>query len=176
MLEQSWENQNILKLKGDLEIEDGSDNQLVALREQPVRKPRVKRETPIDITSGSGAITPTVICDKNSITIVFEKYQLASLDIDNMYLSDGVCKASYNQTHVYVTTALNGCGTTYYETEQEIYYNNTLTADLLVAPGTVITRKQSIAFTLSCSYSRLISVSGFKFTPPKPLIVVEQSK
>ena len=122
------------------------------------------------------AITPHVICDKNSITMVFERYQVALLDIDNMYLVDGVCKASYNETHVYVTTALNGCGTTYYETEQEMYYNNTLTAALLAAPGAVITRKQSKAFTFKCSYSRLISVSGFKFTPPKPVEVIEQSK
>ena len=178
MLEQSWENQNLLKLKGDLEIEDGSDNQLVALREQPVRKPRVKRETPINSASGSAdnnTITPLVICDKNSMTIVFEKDQVVSFDIDNMYLADGVCKASYNQTHVYVTTALNGCGTTNYETEQEMYYNNTLTAHLLVAPGTVITRKRSIGFTFKCSYSSLISVSGFSFTPPKPFIEVEES-
>ena len=93
-----------------------------------------------------------------------------------MYLADGVCKATYNQTHVFVTTPLNGCGTMYSETEQEMYYNNTLTAAVPISPGSVITRKQSFAFDFKCTYSRLVTVSGFKFEPPNPVISIKQSK
>ena len=108
--------------------------------------------------------------------MVFWRHAVTTLDIDNMYLADGVCKASYNQTHVFVTTPLNGCGTMYFETEQEMYYNNTLTATVPISPGSVITRKQSLAFDFKCSYSRLVSVQGFKFEPPKPKITIERSK
>jgi hypothetical protein len=93
-----------------------------------------------------------------------------------MFLADGICKASYNETHVFVTTALNGCGTIYSETEQEMYYSNTLIAAVLVSPGSVITRKQSFAFSFRCVYSRLVSISGDKFKPPKQEIKVEKSK
>lgn len=93
-----------------------------------------------------------------------------------MYLADGVCKASYNATHVYVTTALNECGTIYSETEQELYYSNTLRASIPVAPGAVITRKQSFIFAFRCTYRRLIRISGFKFEPPNSEIRLEQSK
>ena len=117
-----------------------------------------------------------VFCSRDNITVVIGRHKLSSVDIDNMYLADGVCKASYNQTHVYVTTALNRCGTMYSETDQEMYYNNTLTAAIPISPGSVITRKQSLAFTFKCTYSRLVSVSGFKFEPPKPEVIVEQSK
>ena len=116
------------------------------------------------------------MCGRDSITLVFGRDMVKSVDVDNMYLADGVCKAGYNQTHVYVTTALNGCGTTYSETEQEMCYNNTLTAAVPISPGSVITRKQSIAFVFKCTYSRLISVSGLKFEPPNPVIVIKQSK
>ena len=93
-----------------------------------------------------------------------------------MYLADGICKASYNDTHVYVETPLNGCGTQYSETDQVMFYNNTLTAAFPTSPGSVITRKQSFAFTFKCTYSRLLSVGGIKFEPPKTKIEVENSK
>ena len=108
--------------------------------------------------------------------MVFGRHEVTSLDIDNMYLADRACKASYNQTHVYVTTPLNGCGNTYSQTEREFFYNNTLTAAVPISPGSVITRKQSLAFAFKCTYSRLLSVSGLKFEPPNPVITVEESK
>ena len=117
-----------------------------------------------------------MICDKDSITVVFGRHAVSSLDIDNMFLADGICKASYNETHVNVTTALNGCGTTYSETDQEMFYSNTLTVAIPISPGSIITRKQSFAFAFRCAYSRLVSVRGLKFEPPNPVIEVEQSK
>ena len=131
---------------------------------------------PADKNCSLAATSYLVICGKDNITVVFWRHAVTTLDIDNMYLADGVCKASYNQTHVFVTTPLNGCGTMYSETEQEMYYNNTLTATAPISPGSVITRKQSIAFDFKCSYSRLVSVQGFKFEPPNPKINIEQSK
>ena len=109
-------------------------------------------------------------------TVVFWRHAVTTFDIDNMYLADGVCKASYNRTHVFVTTPLNGCGTTYSETEQEMYYNNTLAASVPVSPGSVITRKQSFTFSFKCAYNRLLSVQGLKFEPPNPVINIDEGK
>ncbi|CAB4003171.1 Hypothetical predicted protein [Paramuricea clavata] len=127
------------------------------------------------ISSFFTATSYLVLCSRDNITVVIGRHALSSVDIDNMYLADGACKASYNATHAYVTTALNRCGTMYSETDQEMYYNNTLTAAIPTSPGSVITRKQSLAFTFKCTYSRLVSVSGFKFEPPKPVLTVEES-
>ncbi|CAB3998999.1 Hypothetical predicted protein, partial [Paramuricea clavata] len=52
VLEESWDSQKFLTLNGDLPLEGESNNELVALREQPVKETRVKRETPTG--SGSG--------------------------------------------------------------------------------------------------------------------------
>ena len=117
-----------------------------------------------------------VICGRDNITVVFWRHAVTTFDIDNMYLADGVCKASYNQTHVFVTTPLNGCGTMYSETEQEMHYNNTLAASVPVSRGSVITRKQSFTFNFKCAYSRLFNVQGLKFKPPNPKIEIEQGK
>lgn len=117
-----------------------------------------------------------VICGRNEMTVVIARHVLSSLDLDNIYLADGICKASYNATHVYVTTGLNDCGTMYSETGQKMYFNNTLTGSMPIAPGAVITRKQSFSFGFRCAYSRLIRISGFKFEPPKQEITFNQSK
>ena len=117
-----------------------------------------------------------MVCNQNFIRVVFERHELVSFDIDNMYLADGSCKASYNETHVFVQTALNSCGMKYSETEQEMFYSNTLRAVAPVSPGAVITRKQTFVFSFRCAYSRLITISGFRFAPPKPQVVFEQSK
>jgi hypothetical protein len=117
-----------------------------------------------------------VICDKDFIEVVVERHEVISLDIDNIYLADGLCKASYNETHVFVKTKLNDCGTNYSETEQEMYFSNALTVAAPIAPGSVITRKQSFLFNFRCAYSRLVTVSGFKFTPPKQEVKIKKSK
>ena len=112
-------------------------------------------------------------CGKDNITVAIERHELTSIDIDNMYLADGLCKANYNETHVFITTEMNECGTEFTETEQEFYYSNTLTA---TTPGSVITRKKSLLFKFRCAYSRLITVSGFKFKLPLQQVVIEESK
>lgn len=122
------------------------------------------------------AFSYSVICSKDNITVIIGRHKVSSLDLDNMHLADSSCKASYNRSHVFITTAFNECGTTYSETEQQMFYTNTLTGAAPISHGSVITRKQSFAFKFKCAYSRLISVSGLKFQPPKPVIEIKQSK
>ncbi|XP_028413546.1 ZP domain-containing protein-like [Dendronephthya gigantea] len=121
------------------------------------------------------AMSYLVICRKDNVTVIIGRHKLSSLDLNNTHLADSSCKASYNASHVFITTALNECGTTYSETDQQMFYNNTLTAAAPISPGSVITREQSFVFSFKCAYSRLISVSGLKFEPPKPEIVIKQS-
>ncbi|XP_028413560.1 ZP domain-containing protein-like [Dendronephthya gigantea] len=121
------------------------------------------------------AISYLVICEKDNIEVIIGRHEVSNIDLNNIHLADSSCKASYNASHVFITTALNECGTTYSETDQQMFYNNTLTATVLIPLGSVITREKSFAFNFKCAYSRLISVSGLKFEPPKPEIVIKQS-
>lgn len=122
------------------------------------------------------AFSYLVICKKDNIMVIIGRHEVSSLDLNNMHLADSSCKASYNKSHVFITTPLNECGTTYSQTDQQMFFNNTLTAAVPTSPGSVITREKSFAFNFRCAYSRLISVSGLKFEPPKPEIVIKQSK
>lgn len=119
-----------------------------------------------------------VICRKDNITVVLGRNELSSLGLDNvaLHLADSSCETSHNETHVYITTALNECGTEYSETDKQMFYNNTLTGTSLTSPGSIITRGKSFAYSFRCAYDRVFSVTGLKFEPPKQKLVIEQSK
>ncbi|XP_046838979.1 oncoprotein-induced transcript 3 protein-like, partial [Xenia sp. Carnegie-2017] len=91
------------------------------------------------------------------------------------HLIDVSCTAIYNQTHAFITTPLNGCGTKYSETNQEIFFSNTLTSTTPVTPRAVITRTKSLKINFRCAYNRLVRKSGLDFQPPNPVLEITQS-
>ncbi|XP_028413548.1 ZP domain-containing protein-like [Dendronephthya gigantea] len=179
-VEQSWEGQNF---RGDAnkpfpDHEDDVSDQLFALREQPVKNIRVKRDTVDYFASGSApGFSPLVICRRDNFTVVLRRKELSSRGFDNatLHLADSSCKTSHNETHVYITSALHECGTTYSETDKEMFYNNTLTGKILTSPDSIITRGKSFAYSFKCAYDRVFSLTGLKFEPPKQELVIEKS-
>ncbi|XP_046855863.1 deleted in malignant brain tumors 1 protein-like isoform X4 [Xenia sp. Carnegie-2017] len=116
-----------------------------------------------------------LMCGSNGMTLSFGRYVFDGYDLNSIYLLDVKCKASYNATRVSITTSLNGCGTKYSQTEQEMFYSNTLTALASITPGAVITRKKTIKVDFRCAYNRLISVSGKSFEPPEPVLEITKT-
>ncbi|XP_046855908.1 CUB and zona pellucida-like domain-containing protein 1 [Xenia sp. Carnegie-2017] len=125
-------------------------------------------------TKACNANSYYLTCGQNNMTLTFSLTLVQTLDLDNMVLNDGICKASYNATHVFVTAPLSGCGTLFTQTTQEMFFTNNLSVPLRPSRGSVITRSQKLNFTFTCTYDRLISVSGVKFQPPSPVVVINE--
>ena len=118
-----------------------------------------------------------MICDKDSMRVVFERSNLPkSANIDALYLRDDRCRASYNQTHVFVKTSLKDCGTSYHESDQEMFFSNTLYQRSIRSGGAVITRDHTINFNFTCSYGRKLTVGSLSFLPAKQTLTVSQSR
>ncbi|XP_028415053.1 uncharacterized protein LOC114538138 [Dendronephthya gigantea] len=120
-------------------------------------------------SSTCNASSYRVLCEKHNITVVIGRNDVSHLDLDNLHLADSTCKAKYNETHVYITTGLNECGTTYFERGQKMHYNNTLrTSD------SEIGKEGSFAYQFSCTYGRSRNISGLQFQRSKQVVEVTQ--
>ena len=115
-----------------------------------------------------------VFCNNDAMTAVFKRADLPKhVNVDQLYLRDVRCKASYNSTHVFINTALTGCGTLYKETEQMMFFTNTLSERSLNAPGgAVISRNYLFEANFTCSYGRKRTVGTFSFEPAKQRLFV----
>lgn len=108
--------------------------------------------------------------------MVIERNGVSNYDLDNMHLADSTCKAKYNETHVYITTGLNECGTTYFETGQKMLYNNTLRTAAPITNDSVIAKRGLFEYQFSCTYGRARNISGLQFERSKQVVKVTQSR
>ena len=119
-----------------------------------------------------------VFCKNHVMSAVFVRTDLPKhVNIDHLYLRDRRCKASYNSTHVFINAALTGCGTLYEETEQMMFFTNTLSEKSQKASGAgVITRDYLFNANFTCSYGRKRTVGTFSFEPAQQRLTVNLSK
>ena len=109
-----------------------------------------------------------VFCRKNDITAVLKRSDLPK-DVKTglLHLRDRRCKASYNETHVFITLKLaqqKACGTIYEDKDQTQSYTNSLSdGDLFFA-------------NFTCSYERKRTVGSLSFLPAKRRLTVSRSK
>ena len=112
------------------------------------------------------------------MTAVFERADLPKhVNVDPLYLRDHRCQASYNSTHVFINTPLTGCDTLYEETEQMMFFTNTLSEKSTNVSRTgVITRDYLFKAKFTCSYGRKRTVGTFSFEPARQRLAVNLSK
>lgn len=98
--------------------------------------------------------------------VSFEKSAFPSLDASRMHLLGfPACSASETSTHIYLTTSLNDCGTTFVETGDTLVFSNEVIQDAQPIQGSgdddLITREHDFELSFHCSYSRkkLLSLS-----------------
>ena len=108
-----------------------------------------------------------VLCGNDAITAVFDRRDLPNnVSINQLYLRDGRCRATYNSTHVIVRTPLSGCGTVYEEDEQNMFFTNIL-SETSSFYHSGITRDYLFKTKFICCYGRKRTVGGFSFEPAR---------
>lgn len=111
------------------------------------------------------------------MSIAYEKSSLPDyMNIDELALQDRSCKARYNKTHIIAETALNKCGTSFRETEQELIFSNALTSANIPGGGSIIQRKKEVSLKFTCTYGRFRTVGSFNFLPAKQKLTVHEGK
>ncbi|KAJ7383305.1 hypothetical protein OS493_029271 [Desmophyllum pertusum] len=125
-------------------------------------------DCPEGITMGANNLTcvepgVSVDCGDSRMTVSLEKKTFPFFDVAQLHLRYASCKATENDTHLLISTDLNGCGTLVNETQDALIFWNEIRADAVIIDF-VITRTHDIRLPFYCSYSRkkLISLS---FTP-----------
>ena len=90
---------------------------------------------------------------------------------------DSRCRATGNQTHVYINVPLKGCGTTYSENEQTMSFTNALKEYHVYShDGSVITREGVFEAEFTCTYGRKRTVGAISFEPAMQTVKVVKSK
>ena len=103
---------------------------------------------------------PSITCGDYVMVVSFEKNRFPSLDANRLHLLYPSCQATETSTHLLVNTSLNGCGTSFVETEDAITFSNVVQQD--AAPlqrsandgSALITREHDFQLPFECSYSR----------------------
>ena len=105
----------------------------------------------------------SVDCGDSNMTVSLEKRTFPSFEVSHLHLRYSSCRATQNDTHLLISTPLNGCGTLVNETQDALIFWNEIQADAVIIDY-VITRTHDIKLPFYCSYSRrkLLSLS---FTP-----------
>ena len=111
------------------------------------------------------------------MSIAYKRSSLPDyINIDELALQDRSCKAKSNKTHIFAETRLNGCGTSYRETQQELIFSNALTTDSIPSDGSIISRSKEVSFKFTCTYGRFRTVGSFNFLPAKQKLTINESK
>ena len=95
--------------------------------------------------------------------VTFEKGIFTTLEAGNMSLDAPACSASDSLQFISISTALNECGTKFYETEDTIVFSNVVHEDAELVNGQ-ITREHDFEFPFNCSYSKTKFLS-LQFVP-----------
>ena len=105
----------------------------------------------------------SVDCGDSNMTVSLEKRTFPFFEVSQLHLRYSSCRATQNDTHLLISTPLNGCGTLVNETQDALIFWNEIQADAVIIDY-VITRTHDIKLPFYCSYSRrkLLSLS---FTP-----------
>ena len=105
----------------------------------------------------------TVTCRAHEMEVTFERGIFTTLNAENISLDAPACSASESPQFISIGTALNECGTKFYETEDTIVFSNVVHKDAELVSGK-ITREHDCEFPLNCSYSKTKFLS-LQFVP-----------
>lgn len=115
------------------------------------------------VQGGSKEPGVTVTCRAHEMKVTFEKRIFITLEARNMSLDAPACSASDSPQFISISTALNQCGTKFYETGDTIVFSNVVHKDAELVNGQ-ITREHDFEFSFNCSYSKTKFLS-LQFVP-----------
>jgi len=103
-------------------------------------------------TCSPDAGTVGISCSSDAMEITIDKCVLAGNDVSKATLDDGVCKATDGGDNWIVTTALDGCGTSFNldSASQVVDFSNTFAMPPTVVNGLVMSR--SVGLDFQCQY------------------------
>ena len=113
----------------------------------------------------------SVDCGDSNMTVALEKRTFPFFEVGQLHLRYSSCRATQNDTHLLVSTTLNGCGTLVNETQDALIFWNEIQADAVIIHN-VITRTHDIKLPFYCSYSRRKMLS-LSFTPQPVFFLTE---
>ncbi|KAJ8283081.1 hypothetical protein COCON_G00056000 [Conger conger] len=100
-----------------------------------------------------------VICTETTMMLEAERSLVQGLDGTSFSLLDPSCAVSFNNTHLFAITPLDGCGTVAEGTGENVTFRNELRK--VEKAGAVITRTDDIEIDFSCSFTKKGSVSTY---------------
>ncbi|XP_059390483.1 CUB and zona pellucida-like domain-containing protein 1 [Carassius carassius] len=109
-----------------------------------------------------------VICTKDRMSVSIERATISGIHGDHLRLNNNAsCAVSSNNTHVFTTFSLSGCGTQIEETDEHISFKNTIvTYD---NPNHIITRKNIFEIEVMCKYQKKSSITT-RFDAHRPAV------
>ena len=97
------------------------------------------------------------------MTVALKKEIYPYLNSSLLHLRSSWCRATESSTHMYLSTDLNDCSTTYVETESSLIFMNEIQGEIGRIES-VVTRDHDFDLQFNCSYSRKKFLS-LSFTP-----------
>ncbi|XP_050953719.1 uncharacterized protein LOC127155514 [Labeo rohita] len=109
-----------------------------------------------------------VTCTKDKMLVSIERATISGIHGDHLRLNNNAsCPVSSNNTHVFTTFSLNGCGTQVKETNKHLLFKNTIVT--FDNPNHIITRKNEIEIEVMCKYQKKSSITT-RFEAHRPAI------
>ena len=102
----------------------------------------------------------SISCNVYNMAVSFKKSSFPSLDVNRLHLIYPHCTAWSTTTHIYLSTSLNGCSTSYVETEDSLVFSNVVQQDAQPINSSafdgsdLITREHDFELPFECNYSR----------------------
>ncbi|KAK3738594.1 hypothetical protein QZH41_009883, partial [Actinostola sp. cb2023] len=113
----------------------------------------------------------SVTCGDDYMEIALQRMYFPNTDYRNLHLQSTSCRATVTQHNISLRTGLDGCGTTYLETNDTIEFWNEVNDDQRYKSGdpSAISREGLIVLPFYCKYTRrrLVSTS---FRPSKKIL------
>ncbi|XP_016396148.1 deleted in malignant brain tumors 1 protein-like [Sinocyclocheilus rhinocerous] len=109
-----------------------------------------------------------VTCTKDKMSVSIERATISGIHGDHLRLNNNAsCAVSSNNTHVFTTFSLNGCGTQIEETDEHLLFKNTIVT--FDNPKHIITRKNVFEIEVMCKYQKKSSITT-KFDAHRPAV------
>ncbi|XP_065114059.1 uncharacterized protein [Paramisgurnus dabryanus] len=93
-----------------------------------------------------------VTCLQNSMSVSVEKSTIKNINNKHLRLIDPSCQPNSNETHVFISIPLNGCGTEMKETNDNLIFKNKIIS--YDDPRDIITRKHELEIEFLCKYRK----------------------
>lgn len=112
-----------------------------------------------------------VDCGQDEMTITLPKSLLLGLDREHLRLIDPECTATENETHFFLQTKTDECGTILKHTKDHAIYSN-MVSEIPIKENQIVTRVRDAMIPFHCYYSKWGVVSSIGIRPSSTKIVL----